>query len=178
MRKLQLHYWYVDAYYGEKTTKIAHGIVSGHKELEDTLFIHTSAVNSVELDKENAELIIHTRNSVYHCPLEYCSWEKQDEYPELLPEYEWIKSNYRGKIEYPEIEEDSYLIRCEEADIDLRYFPHFENIEFYSQDTEGKPLYIENIGDIVLYAKTGAGYIRLNPGERKEVCVENAEKKE
>ena len=58
----------------------------------------------------------------------------------------------------------------------LRYFPHFQNIEFYSEDTEGCPFFIENIGDIIIYARTHAGTIKLEPGERKEVTRENAER--
>lgn len=205
--------------YGDKLYKVAHGIVSGHKKLEDSIFIHTSEVKNIEIDKENSEAIIKTRNSEYHCPLEYCLWRKQDKYPKLIPEYEWIKANYLGKILYPEIEadkvllvlsnfceyyfhslyykpsgvaerlpfcgdphigmfQDSYLISCEGADIDLRYFPCLESVHFYMEVTDGKPLYIENIGDIVLYARTSKGRIRLNPGERKEVTRENAEKTE
>ena len=40
----------------------------------------------------------------------------------------------------------------------------------------GCPLYIENIGDVVIYAKTHCGVIKLEPGDRKEVTRENAEK--
>ena len=72
--------------------------------------------------------------------------------------------------------QDSYLIDIEEAGIDLRYFPHFRNIEFYEEDTRGLPLFIENIGGSPLYARTSCGWIRLEPGERKEVKEENAEK--
>ena len=72
--------------------------------------------------------------------------------------------------------QDSFLIRSREGDIDLRYFPHSQNIEFYTQDTDNKPFYIENIGDITLYCHTFSGLIKLDPGERKEVTKENAEK--
>ena len=71
---------------------------------------------------------------------------------------------------------DSFLIFGQGAKIDLRYFPHFENIEFYAERTDGKPFFLENIGDIELYAKTSKGIIRLNPGERKLVSEENAQK--
>lgn len=37
------------------------------------------------------------------------------------------------------------------------------------------PLFLENVGDVMLYAKTSVGTIKLNPGERKEVRKENAE---
>lgn len=72
--------------------------------------------------------------------------------------------------------QDSYLISCDGAPIDIRYFPHYQNIEFYAQFTDDKPFYIENIGDITLYAQTSEGVIRLEPGERKQVIKENAEK--
>lgn len=71
--------------------------------------------------------------------------------------------------------QDSYLIMAEEARIDLRYFPHFRNIEFYSEDTKHRPLYLENIGTTVLFAKTSKGLIKLAPGERKQVCKKNVE---
>lgn len=60
----------------------------------------------------------------------------------------------------------------------MRYFPHYGNIEFYAERTNGKPCFLENIGSVVLYAKTSCGIIRLEPGERKEVKAENAETEE
>lgn len=72
--------------------------------------------------------------------------------------------------------QDSFLVRSGEGNIDLRYFPHSQNIDFYTQDTDNKPFYIENIGDITLYCRTFSGLIKLNPGERKEVTKENVEK--
>ena len=71
--------------------------------------------------------------------------------------------------------QDSYLVEADHGRIDLRYFPHFQNIEFYSEHTEGMPLFLENVGDVPLYAKSSVGTIKLNPGERKEVTKENAE---
>ena len=38
-----------------------------------------------------------------------------------------------------------------------------------------KPLFLENIGDVTIYAKTRCGTIKLDPGDRKEVTEENAE---
>lgn len=74
--------------------------------------------------------------------------------------------------------QDSYLISTEDYKIDLRYFPHTANIQFYLENTDDKPWYIENIGDITLYAKTSCGLLKLEPGERKEVKMENTEKDE
>ena len=80
-------------------------------------------------------------------------------------------------IGYPHtgISQDSYLISTQDYEIDLRYFPHFQNISFYMEDTATHPLFVENIGDVPLYVETHAGTIRLDPGDRKEVSEKNAE---
>lgn len=218
-RKLMIHYWYVDENTDDATGEkfmCAHGIVTGHGRIADTHRIHTSEVFAIEIDRFAGEALIRTRNSLYHCPLAYCDYDKQDEFPLFIPDYEIVKAEYKDKREYPSIEvgkvlvvlsnfdryyfhslyylpegacekatyrscahigtfQDSYLIWMEEQPINLSYFPHFQNIEFYSQDTDGKPLYLENIGDVPLYAKTFSGTIRLQPGERKEVKEENSE---
>lgn len=218
-RKLMLHYWYVDENTDDATGEkymCAHGIVTGHNRIADTHRIHTSEVFAIEIDRFTVEALIHTRNSLYHCPLAYCDYDKQDEFPLFIPDYEIVKAKYKDKREYPSIEagkvlvvlsnfdryyfnslfylpegacekaayhscahigtfQDSYLIWMEEHPINISYFPHFQNIEFYSQETDGKPLYLENIGDVPLYAKTLSGTICLQPGERKEVTEENAE---
>ena len=218
-KKLQLHYWYIGEHEIEgEMLRIGHGIVTGHKRLSDAMDMHTSAVEGIHIDEEEGELILTTRNSVYHCPLEYCRFKKQDEYPDIIPDYEKLKQKYKDKIEYPSIEpgkvllvlanfcdyyfhslyyvpkdtedgkclefsgwphvgtfQDSYLINTEDYKVDLRYFPHYQNIEFYSEDTDGCPWFIENIGDVVIFARTSAGTIKLEPGDRKEVVKENAE---
>lgn len=211
-RNTKLHYWYVDK--RERNGKeyvLAHGNVSGHKKLEDTVFIHTSKIQSIVIDKDNEELIIQTGHTKYHCPLEYCRWEKQDKNADLIPEYEWIKKHYKNRLKMPEIDEDKVLLTLSNFDdyyyhsvyckvsskekplnfcgyphtgmfedsflissedllaIDIRYFPHFQKIQFYCESTAGLPLFVENIGDVVLYVETRRGAIRLAPGERKEI---------
>ncbi len=219
-KKLRLHYWYVGEHEIDgKMCLIGHGIVTGHERLDDSTYIHSSAVEAVHIDEETGEVVLTTRNSVYHCPLAYCDFKNQDNYPDILSNYEEIKEKYHDAIEYPSIEsgkvllvlanfceyyfhslyyvpgnsedgekqeylanphvgsyQDSYLIRTKDYKIDLRYFPHYQNIEFYDEETNSCPLFIENIGDAVLYARTSAGVIRLEPGDRKEVKKENAEK--
>ena len=71
--------------------------------------------------------------------------------------------------------QDSFLIMGWQSKIDLRYFPHSDNIEFYAEQTNNKPWYIENVGTKTLCARTSVGIIKLAPGERKEVKTENAE---
>ena len=86
-RKLQLHYWYIGEHEidGEKLL-LGHGIVTGHKKLPDSIDMHMSAVEDINIDEEEGELVLTTRNSVYHCPLAYCRFRKQDEYPNIIPD--------------------------------------------------------------------------------------------
>ena len=71
--------------------------------------------------------------------------------------------------------QDSFIIGIDGTDIDLRYFPHLRYVEFYAMRTGECPVYLQNIGDMVLYAATHCGTIRLEPGDRKEVTEANAE---
>ena len=41
--------------------------------------------------------------------------------------------------------------------------------------TQGMPLFLENVGDVPLYAKTSVGMIKLNPGDWKKVTKANVE---
>ena len=219
-RKTMLYCWYTeDVNYSGNEHSIIHGIVSGHPRLIDTTFVNSTFIKSYEVNYDDSELVVHTKNTVYHCPLAYCNFDKQDLVKNQIPDYEKIKQEYKGKAEkeLPTADEgevllvisnhnqyyfnslyykpigadekitysagahismfqDSFLIRSCEGDIDLRYFPHYMNIYFYEQDTDNKPFYIENIGDITLYCRTDSGLIKLDPGERKEVTKENAEK--
>ena len=221
-RRLMLHDWYLDEHQDRESGEssiIAHGIVTGHTKLADSIDIHTSKVEKVSMNSETGEAEIRTRNSVYYCPLAYCNFRKQDKFPHLIYDYEQMKCDYQDKRLRPSIEpgkillvlsnfcefyfdslyympegeseiieytayphigtfQDSFLIETDEENIDLRYFPHFQNIEFYSQHTDGKSLFIENIGDTTLYAKTSCGVLRLDPGERKEVIKDNTEKED
>ena len=219
-RKLQLHYWYIrdHEYEDGKKYRIAHGIVTGHKKIMDSTNMYSSEVKAVHIDSAEGEVVVTTRNSVYYCPLSYCRFNKQDEYPDIIPDYENMKKKYQGTIFWPTIEpgnvllvlanfseyyfhslhyvpadsengepleyiawphvgtfQDSYLISTDDYRVDIRYLPHFQNIEFYSENTDNRPFFIENIGDTVLYARTHIGIIRLEPGERKEVIKENVE---
>ena len=218
-RKLQLHYWFIEEHerYGKKYIR-GNGIVTGHALHGDSHELHTSPIQAMHVDDEAGELVLTTMNSVYHCPLDYCNFDRQDTMPNLIPDYDNLKQKYKDARQYPSIEpgnvllvlsnfdnyyfnslyfvpekskdgkplkfntwahvgmfQDSFLIGTEDHEVDLRYFPHFQNIEFYMAKTDGCPLYIENIGDVVLYARTYEGVLKLNPGERKLVAKENAE---
>ena len=215
-RPTKLFDWHVDLSEREEGPVLhAHGTVTGHPRLPDSMFVNTTRILHFVIDHEKGEAILQTRNTLYHCPLSYLHFSEQDQWPDALPEYELLKEKYKDKKTGPTIEpgkvllvicnfteyyfhslyyqpegtdapleasgyphigtfQDSFLIGTKNHEIDLRYFPHYQNIEFYSEDTDDKPWYIENIGDVTLFAKTSKGLIKLLPGERKEVCSKNA----
>ena len=216
-RKVMLHNWFIEDHLSQRNGRyaLAHGIVTGHSRLPDSIFIYTSKIRETYVNGEG-ELVVMTMNTEYHCPLNSCDWERQDQYPDMILEYEKIKAEYKEKALRPSIEpgkvllvlsnfchyyfhslycipegaeqpceysgdahvgmfQDSYLVEADHGRIDLRYFPHFQNIEFYSEHTQGMPLFLENVGDVTLYVKSSVGTIKLNPGDRKEVRKENAE---
>lgn len=212
-REIQLHYWNVkETEVLGKKYRFASGIVTGHPKVADTRSIKTSYIKEMHADFEKGELLIITKNNKYHCSLEYCLWEEQDEHPDYISEYEKIKEKYKDKIQYPSIEpgkvlivladfcpyyfhsayyvpkdsktneplpvsdyphismfQDSYLISIEDTMMDIRYFPYQHRVEFYEEYTEGKPLYLENVGSSDIIATTSIGTIKLAPGERSSL---------
>lgn len=217
-RKTMLHYWHLEKLSTDKEEFIqARGNVTGHNRIADSSPLFSSPVQDVTIDWEAEEAVIQTKNTLYHCPLEYLDFDEQEKNPEPLPDYEKIKEMYHEKRNDPVIEpgkvlvvfsdfdeyyfhslyyraendseparytayphvgmfQDSYLINSYENGIDVRYFPHYQNVEFYMEHLREKPFYLENIGSSMLYFKTSKGVIKLEPGERKEVTKENAEK--
>lgn len=166
-RKLQLHYWYINKHVCDGQEYIfANGIVSGHTRLADSTFIHTSAVEDIIVDptieEDKVLLVLSNYDEFYFNSLYYKPSGAETN-------LEFFGSPHIGMFQ------DSFLIRCHDAKIDLRYFPHYQNIEFYMEQTEEHPLYVENIGDVTLYVRSSKGVIRLDPGDRKEVSEANAE---
>jgi len=78
--------------------------------------------------------------------------------------------------------QDSCHVRWESPDkdqyneklIDIRYFPHPDNIEFYMEPTSDKEWYIKNIGTADMTFQTNVGRIIVSPGEQKRVCEESS----
>lgn len=109
-RKARLHHWYLEKTYRADGTERcrAHGIVTGHYRLEDTTFINTSSVESVEVNRETEEVTIVTRNTIYLCRLSECAFLEGDTaiYIPFLYEYE---GKYNKEKEY-EVEENTVLL--------------------------------------------------------------------
>lgn len=113
-RKPMLHKWYMEeTVYGDnKEYTILRGTVSGHRYLMDSIFITTSSLKSYAIDNDNGELIAVTKNTVYHCPLSSCNFEKQDLVKKQILNYEKIKQYYQNKAnaEKPTIDDGKVLL--------------------------------------------------------------------
>lgn len=88
-----------------------------------------------------------------------------------------------GPLEYSagphiSVDQDSYLVRTMDKEVDVRFYPHYKNVEFYKEESSGMPIYLENIGDCTFYAKTSVGVIELKAGERKGISAENVMKEQ
>lgn len=82
-------------------------------------------------------------------------------------ETEKLKMNFHGGIH-----SDSFIVRSENHKVDIRFLgPKLENYLLELED--GLQLFLQNDGETELYFKLDFGTIRVNPGERKEVCKEN-----
>ena len=89
--------------------------------------------------------------------------------------YEGFVSPHTGMFQ------DSCLIRFSPSDIpkelyeiDLRYFPHYQNMEAYSWYHRDMPVYIENSGDEELYFNAPEGLFKIEPGVRVLIDSKNA----
>ena len=100
-----LYHWCMEKnvhpYTGEEYT-LAHGIVTGHKSLTDTTFIHTSPVQHIEVDRETEQVCIQTRNTEYHCRLSDCDFSKPGTY-ELIPGLSEYAEKYKGEKKYEQM---------------------------------------------------------------------------
>lgn len=97
-----LYHWYIekhtDPYTGEEFV-LAFGIVTGHKRLRDTTFVHTSPVQHIDVDRENEQICIQTRNTEYHCRLSDCDFSKPDTY-EFISGLSEYAEKYEGEKDY------------------------------------------------------------------------------
>ena len=79
---------------------------------------------------------------------DYC-WYGQNQFPYLIPEYDLAKEIFKNRKK-PSIEPGNVLLVL--SDYDEYYFTplYFKETE----DTEGRPFYLENISNSILFAKT------------------------
>ena len=81
--------------------------------------------------------------------MEDCCWYGQDQFPDLIPEYDLAKEIFKNR-EKPSIEPGNVLLVL--SDYDEYYFNSLYCKEM--EDTEGRPFYLENISNSILFAKT------------------------
>ena len=69
---------------------------------------------------------------------------------------------------------DSYIINTRDYKIDIRYFWNWGIDRFYRLETQGLPLWFENVGYKTVYMGLGEGKeLVLRPGERKLIKIED-----
>lgn len=211
-----LRHWYLGEYeWKAEKVLLAYGQFFNRPRIANGRNGHTSIVQSVTINHEEKEFEIQTKNTLYHCSFDSCFFERQNDSPYKLPEYEAIKAEYFKPLDTEGLSKndmilvvadycdfyfekliyqnadgsegdysgyahignytDSYLIDgnkeyCEYEDkseyIDIRYYVMDRGFEFYSLDTGGKNLWIENRGDSVLDIYGCGSPIELKPGKR------------
>lgn len=114
-----MHKWLITEYYGEKYLS---GIVTGHKRIQDGHHADTTSILGCEINWKKEEMLIQTRNTLYHCAFAECDWRHQDKNPDAFPEYAEIRKKYRNyKAEHiPAIEPGKVLLTL--SDCDEYYF--------------------------------------------------------
>lgn len=100
--------WYIEKL-GDGKLRV-HGVVTDRDGITDHTLIHSSRVMSVKTDIDNDEMVITTKNTLYHCKLSACRFEKQDEYPDVFENYRCIKERYGIPQTEPDIEQGKVLL--------------------------------------------------------------------
>lgn len=129
----RMHNWVVTERYGDKYLD---GIVTGHKRIQDGHYANATDIQCYKVDRIREEIMIQTRNTLYHCAFAECDWRHQDKNPDALPEYAKIRKEYRNYMaeHIPTIEPGKVLLTLSDCD---EYYFH----SLYVQKKEGeKPL--------------------------------------
>lgn len=110
----RLNNWYIAdidrTIFNKKNVRIAIGYCINHRKLSDNTFLHSSKILSLYLDELKQEIIVESRNSIFHCSLNYCDFYQQDRAPYLIPFYKDIKEKHENSDTYPKIEEGNFLL--------------------------------------------------------------------
>ena len=96
-----LRHWYLGEYEwrGEKVL-LAYGQFYNRPGFYDGMNGHTSIVQTVKINHEEKEFEIQTMNNLYHCSFDSCFFERQDDSPYKLPEYEAIKTEMKVALSF------------------------------------------------------------------------------
>ena len=107
-----LYHWRIEKSvhpYTGKEYVLAHGVVTGHRRLTDTTFIHTSPVQHIEVDRETEQVCIRTKNTEYHCRLSECDFSKPGTC-EFIPGLSEYAEKYEREKEYDQDDNTILLI--------------------------------------------------------------------
>ena len=140
-----LRHWYLDEYdwKGEKVL-LAYGQFHNRPEIYEGMNGHTSIVQSVTINHEEKEFEIQTKNTLYHCSFDSCFFERQEDSPYKLPEYEAIKAEYYKPVNTEGLSKnDMLLVVADHCDY------YFEKLIYQNPDgSEGEYSGYPHIGMI------------------------------
>lgn len=110
---------------------IAYGSVSGNPKFPDAYPIHTSKIEDIEIDEENWEVVLHTLNSVYHCDLDSCKFDRfvynklADEKIDKIKSYkDKVLERYESKLP---VDEDIALLEFNDVEYNIQNYMIREN---------------------------------------------------
>lgn len=77
-RIVRMYQWYVEKKIINDEVKFQlHGIVTGHGYLMDSIFTDTTEIMDITSNIATKELVITTKNTVYHCNFNSCDLKQQ-----------------------------------------------------------------------------------------------------
>lgn len=118
--KPRLYHWYISrrlCMNGE-TAAVAHGNVTRHRKLPDTMSIRTSKIMEIRMDQEAEQVVIRTQNTEYYCRLSDIDFSKSGT-GEFLPEFPAYAEKYGKRKEYLQDDNTILLIL---SDLETYYF--------------------------------------------------------
>ena len=106
-----LRHWYLGEYEwnGEKV-ELVYGQFFNRPGIYDGVVGHSSVVKSIKINRKEKEYEIQTNNTLYHCSFDSLFFERQDNSPYPLPEYEEIKAEYYKPIDTEKFSKDDILL--------------------------------------------------------------------
>lgn len=106
-----LRHWYLGEYaWNDEKVILAYGQFYNHPRIANGRNGHTSIVQSVKINQDEKEFEIQTKNTLYHCSFDSCFFERQDNSPFELPEYEAIKAEYYKSIDTQGLSKNDMLL--------------------------------------------------------------------
>lgn len=145
-----LRHWYLGEYERNNEKLIlAYGQFYNRPGFYEGMNGHTSIVQSVKINNEEKEFEIQTQNNLYHCSFDSCFFERQDESPYHLPDYDKIKSEYYKPISTEKLTKNDMVLVV--ADYNDFYFEKliYQNSDGSEGEFSGYP-HIGNYSDSYL----------------------------